>query len=168
MHGGGIFVLHVVKCVAAGAVCGLGLLNSAAANPPDSRERSALSVIDTARSMSAMGPSAAHHESAPTTHLDLRAPKDYAPAIRPGEALAFAAPSPSSIHRMDVDAGRLPPALGTDTPNSRPPSPMEALVGRVRREGLPFARLWESKSALLSIGLSSKGKPGLWLTQKTR
>jgi len=44
----------------------------------------------------------------------------------------------------------------------------EVFVGRVSREGLPFARLWESKSTLLSIGLSPKGKPGLWLTQKVR
>ncbi len=38
---------------------------------------------------------------------------------------------------------------------------------RVHREGLPVARLWESKSALVSIGLNQKGKPGLWLIQKT-
>jgi len=39
---------------------------------------------------------------------------------------------------------------------------------RVQREGLPFARLWENKSALVSIGLNQKGKPGLWLIQKIR
>ena len=38
----------------------------------------------------------------------------------------------------------------------------------VRREGLPLARLWENKSALLSLGLNKKGKPGLWLVQKIR
>jgi len=27
-------------------------------------------------------------------------------------------------------------------------------------------RLWESKSALLSVGLNQKGKAGLWLIQK--
>jgi hypothetical protein len=43
----------------------------------------------------------------------------------------------------------------------------EILARRIRREGLPIARLLETKSALLSIGLNQRGKPGLWLTQKT-
>jgi hypothetical protein len=42
----------------------------------------------------------------------------------------------------------------------------QAWLHRVHREGLPIVRLWNSKSALLSIGLNQKGKPGLWLTQK--
>ncbi len=44
----------------------------------------------------------------------------------------------------------------------------EALARRFRREGLPIARLWENHSALVSLGLNAKGKPGLWLVQKTR
>jgi hypothetical protein len=32
---------------------------------------------------------------------------------------------------------------------------------------VPIARLWESHSALLSLGLNQRGKPGLWLIQKT-
>jgi hypothetical protein len=39
---------------------------------------------------------------------------------------------------------------------------------RVHREGLPLARLWENKSALISLGLNKKGKPGLWIIQKIR
>jgi hypothetical protein len=89
-----------------------------------------------------------------------------------GDARAFAsAPSPFSIRHLDLDQEEdrlIPPAFGTDTANSRAMSPSAAFVGRVRREGLPFARLWESKSVLLSIGLSPKGKPGLWLIQKIR
>lgn len=38
---------------------------------------------------------------------------------------------------------------------------------RVHREGLPVARLFETKGALLHLGLNPKGKPGLWLVQKT-
>ena len=37
----------------------------------------------------------------------------------------------------------------------------------VHRGGLPVARLFESKSALVHLGLSPKGKPGLWLVQMT-
>jgi hypothetical protein len=44
---------------------------------------------------------------------------------------------------------------------------VEELVLRFHREGLPIARLWENKSALVSLGFNPKGKPGLWLTQKT-
>jgi hypothetical protein len=43
----------------------------------------------------------------------------------------------------------------------------EAFARRVHREGLPVARLWENHSALVSLGLNQKGKPGLWLVQKT-
>ncbi len=44
---------------------------------------------------------------------------------------------------------------------------VQDLVQRVHREGLPVARLFETKSALLHLGLSPRGKPGLWLVQKT-
>jgi hypothetical protein len=44
--------------------------------------------------------------------------------------------------------------------------PPEIWLDRIRREGVPIARLWNSKSALLSLGLNEKGKPGLWLIQK--
>ncbi len=43
---------------------------------------------------------------------------------------------------------------------------LQDFVRRVHREGLPVARLFESKSALVHVGLSPKGKPGLWLVQK--
>jgi hypothetical protein len=42
------------------------------------------------------------------------------------------------------------------------------IAQRVRRQGVPIARLWETHSALLSLGLNQRGKPGLWLIQKTR
>jgi hypothetical protein len=43
----------------------------------------------------------------------------------------------------------------------------EEFARRVHREGLPVARILETKSALVSLGLKQKGKPGLWLIQKT-
>jgi hypothetical protein len=45
-------------------------------------------------------------------------------------------------------------------------SKMHELGRRVPHEGLPVARLWETKTALLHFGLSPRGKPGLWLIQK--
>jgi hypothetical protein len=82
-------------------------------------------------------------------------------------------PFPSAIHHLDLGKADLGtddrmhlPALGTGEQNFRTMSRAEIFARRIHREGLPVARLWESKSALLSIGLNQKGKPGLWLTQK--
>jgi hypothetical protein len=43
---------------------------------------------------------------------------------------------------------------------------VQAMAERFRHEGLPVARLWENHSALVSLGLNSRGKPGIWLVQK--
>jgi hypothetical protein len=59
------------------------------------------------------------------------------------------------------------PDLGANVTQSRLPSRAEEFARRVHREGLPVARLWENKSALVSLGLNEKGKPGLWVMQKT-
>ena len=58
------------------------------------------------------------------------------------------------------------PALGAEGVRARPT--VQEFVRRVRQEGLPVARLFEGKSALVHLGLNPKGKPGLWLVQKTR
>ena len=42
----------------------------------------------------------------------------------------------------------------------------EELTRRFHREGLPLARLWNSRSATVSLGLNPRGKPGIWLIQK--
>jgi hypothetical protein len=55
--------------------------------------------------------------------------------------------------------------LGLGSVASRPS--IEERMRVARRDGLPVARLWESKSALLHLGFNQKGKPGLWLMQKT-
>jgi hypothetical protein len=58
------------------------------------------------------------------------------------------------------------PIFATVEAGGRVMSPAEIYARRLHREGLPLARLWQSKSAVLSIGLNNRGKPGLWLTQK--
>jgi hypothetical protein len=52
-----------------------------------------------------------------------------------------------------------------DGPHARPTA--QEFVRRLHREGLPVARLFETKRALVHLGLSPRGKPGLWLVQKT-
>jgi hypothetical protein len=160
--------MHVAERVAAGAICGFFLLNSVGANPPFGRERSVLSAVDSARSLSVPG---MHPESALTAHLDLRPPANFPPAIMAADTRELASahtPFPIRGLYLDKDEHILSPALSIDETNFRMMSKPAIFVDRVAREGLPFARLWESRSALLSIGLSPKGKPGLWLTQKIR
>lgn len=102
-------------------------------------------------------------EAAPQP-LDLRPPShaleaDNAAAKSPG---AF----PSAARRLNSAQEPVElPMLGRDGLRARPTA--QEFVNRVQREGLPVARLFETKSALLHLGLSPRGKPGLWLVQKT-
>ena len=98
-------------------------------------------------------------------HLDLRPPS-------PRELDASPA---ASADRPSWGRPRTPgsrdsnlPALGADAGETRVMSRAETFARHFHREGLPMARLWENHSALLSLGLNGKGKPGLWLVQKTR
>jgi len=95
-----------------------------------------------------------------TEHLDLRPPTTLTAGLDK-VSTAF----PSALHRQTLGSTQefQLPALGTQ---GRTPSRVEEFARRVHREGLPVARLWENKSALVSLGLNQRGKPGLWLTQK--
>jgi hypothetical protein len=101
---------------------------------------------------------------APAQHLDLRAPSH---ALDAGEMeKSPVAGFPSMVHRQNHahEQAELP-SLGMDGIHARPT--VQEFVHKVRREGLPVARLFETKSALVHLGLSPRGKPGLWLVQKT-
>jgi hypothetical protein len=161
--------------VATAGLCGIALCSFAAASPAFSPVKSLLSAIDSVRRVSVVSRSFTHHEPTSPTQLDLRPPgKSPPPSSRGGDALELeSAPFPSSIHHLDLGKADFdrddrfePPALGIDEAKFRVLSPVEILARRFHREGLPLARLWESKSALLSIGLNKRGKPGLWLIQK--
>jgi len=114
--------------------------------------------------------------ASPAARLDLQLLVEHAPpAIFHGATTTgFAATAfPSAIHHLDIGKADLDTddryqqrALGVGETNFRTMSQAEILALRIRREGLPIARLLESKSALLSIGLNQRGKPGLWVTQK--
>jgi hypothetical protein len=98
------------------------------------------------------------------THLDLRPPS------RTLEGGDKSQPFPSSavIHRQfgGMEETVQLPSSGTGGPRLRPP--MVELARHIQHEGLPVARLWENKSAMVHIGLNQRGKPGLWLVQKIR
>ena len=90
----------------------------------------------------------------------------------PANATATADKPPASFPslRRQAQGAEAPNQLrawSAAEPPARTPGRVEEMALRFHREGLPLARLWENKSALVSLGLNPKGKPGLWLTQKT-
>jgi hypothetical protein len=97
--------------------------------------------------------------------LDLRAPET--PAERAPTATGDSATAFPSAKRRDAE-NRVEDALpGLGGGGAmRTMSRAQEMAQRVQREGVPIARLWETRSALLHIGLSPRGKPGLWLIQK--
>jgi hypothetical protein len=99
--------------------------------------------------------------------LDLQLPTNVTTTV-PGNLDKSSASFPS-MHRPAqwAEAPSQPRGWSAAEPAARTPGRVEELALRFHREGLPLARLWETKSALVSLGLNPKGKPGLWLTQKT-
>jgi hypothetical protein len=107
--------------------------------------------------------------AAPPAHrpLDLQLPANVTTTVS-ANVDKSSAPFPS-LHRPAqwAQAPNQPRGWSAAEPATRTPGRVEELALRFHREGLPLARLWETKSALVSLGLNPKGKPGLWLTQKT-
>ena len=163
--------------IAAGSLCGLGLLNSAIALPPLSRGSSSPDINASARSRLAGGQSLVHQAHTSTALLDLRPPKESAsPAMHDATGAVAPVAFPSAIHHgnlgsedLGADGRMRPSAFGADEMSVQEMSQGQIIVERmqhIHREGLPIARLWESKSAVVSIGLNQRGKPGLWFTQR--
>jgi hypothetical protein len=93
----------------------------------------------------------------PAVTLDLRPPEFGKIAVD-----VAAAPARDTMGPQTRDAAAL-----SKLSMERSMSSAEELRRRVHHEGMPVARLFESKSALVSVGLNQHGKPGLWLIQKT-
>jgi len=139
------------------ALCAAASFNTAFAAPP-------------ARTSGGHGILTVGATSAPTPHLDLRPPSDAFDSVTKDTARF-----PSSLHRQSLNAfqqtaGQASPLqiLGSESSTTRTPGRLEEFAGRVRREGLPIARLWQNKSSVLSLGLNQRGKPGLWFVQQLR
>jgi hypothetical protein len=130
------------------------LLNSAFAAPPPGRP---------------FRPPSQPQAPALAQHLDLRPPSRLESAGHfemAGNAAdrsrSFGAPTVRQNPTSQEPVPQSP--MAADGMRSRPA--LQDFVRRVHHEGLPVARLFESKSALVHVGLSPKGKPGLWLVQK--
>jgi hypothetical protein len=110
-------------------------------------------------------PHAPAQVQAPAQHLDLRPPSHALEAENAAERSAGSFAAMTRSQNTAHEPAELP-TLGSDGTHARPT--VQEFVQRVHREGLPVARLFETKSALVHLGLSPRGKPGLWLVQKTR
>lgn len=82
---------------------------------------------------------------------------------------------PASANERSVSFGRQTPASHSAADSLQLPAlgsvrPGESRIGTMarqfKRDGLPVARLWQSDTSLLHLGLSPKGKPGLWFVGK--
>jgi hypothetical protein len=94
--------------------------------------------------------------------LDLSAPALDSPPDVPSYSEAGFPSRPNGLSALDSRSERSQ-APGLHFQGGR----AQQLVDGFRRDGLPLARLWETRSSLLSLGLNQSGKPGLWLIQKT-
>lgn len=173
--GDGKFELNFSRPIRiATGVCGLCLSCSAVASPPFGWGGSS-SAIASARSVSLASRPIARQQYTQITNLDLRLPGISPAAISHEGAIAPSSePFPSTTHHLDLGRSDLTSdnrnqvrALGIGPLNFQVMSRAEIFARRVHQEGLPIARLFESKSAAVSIGLNKRGKPGLWFTQKT-
>jgi hypothetical protein len=103
-------------------------------------------------------------------HLDLEPPS--LPLTSTGYALGsghFASLERfRAVSTVSATSGEPAAHFAIDAPRAPDGGIAAELAQRFRREGLPIARLWQNHEAMLSVGLNQRGKPGLWLVQKTR
>ncbi|HWW29810.1 MAG TPA: hypothetical protein VNY80_07335 [Steroidobacteraceae bacterium] len=128
---------HRVLLASAAGLAGLFMLNSALAAPPPRQMQNVARRLDL---------------SAPAHSIDV---SNKVPAF-----------STMSHQQTSVapEQGRFA-NLGSGPMHLQPS--MQDRVRLFRRDGFPVARLWENKSALVHLGFNAKGKPGLWIVQKT-
>jgi hypothetical protein len=159
--------------MAAGGLCGFSMLGNAVAAPLTSRLAPLIATVVTNPSAKvSLFPPVVLRAASPTP-LDLRASHELVAAGFHAGTAAFAFRALDSgiqqpVHGL-TDSGDLDhralSGLGISDGIFRGASPVQRIVDRIHREGLPIARLWQSNSALLSIGLNQRGKPGIWFTK---
>jgi hypothetical protein len=149
----------LIKCAAIYGLCAIAWATVALAAPPAGHGSIVARVGGEAHAGRASGAL-----KMGTGHLDLRAPANV-PQSAADAAATSGFPSSRRLGGSTADALQLP-GPGTTEAYPREMSRVEEFARRVHREGLPIARLWESHSALVSLGLNQRGKPGIWLIQK--
>jgi hypothetical protein len=129
------------------SVCELTALQAALAEPPHQKAAVALSH-------------GAKGQDRESPRLDLRAPSQTLSAEQAPTATAasnshhfFGGESPFRSEADPAQAGHIM-------------SPLQNVAHNFRQEGLPIAKLFQSNTSLVHIGLNPKGKPGLWVMHK--
>jgi hypothetical protein len=154
-----------LRKLASCALCCLAAATALAAPPAGTRQGGLLGsngLLGKASGLLAASPA----RRAEFQRLDLRPPETLSGARAPVGDTEAAFPSPRHS-QLDAAAGADESEIGgAKMATLRMESKVQELERRVPREGLPVARLWETKTALLHVGLSPRGKPGLWLIQK--
>jgi hypothetical protein len=150
------------------ACCALCCVAAAAAvaGPPPAGNSSGL--LGRASGLLAATPSHSPASRLDFQRLDLRPPDTLAGGrpSAPGPVEDSQSVFPSAKHAQPGMTSAAEDLPGGNTATLHMESKVHELVRHVPHEGLPVARLWETKTALLHVGLSPKGKPGLWLIQK--
>jgi hypothetical protein len=152
----------LLRCAAICGLCSIAWASVALAGPPAGHGGLVARLAGEEHVGRALNPF--NSSKMGTGRLDLRAPADIPPAAADAAAPARF-PSSRRLAGSTADSLQLP-VLGTTDAHPREMSRVEEFTRRVHREGLPIARLWENHSALVSLGLNQRGKPGIWLIQK--
>lgn len=149
--------------LSAATLCCLGCVLPVMAAPPTTRLQNAMQTAPRPASANASLPA---HLEVPA-HLDLRppSPSEFGLAAS-GDSETRRFPSARGLQEDRGSSANDLPSLGGEA-EVHPLGLAQGIAQRFHREGLPVARLWENHSALVSLGLNQKGKPGLWLVQKT-
>lgn len=147
-------VMQVMTC----ALGCQGLLGMAAAASPFSRVTVDRSPAEEHRSV------ALRNSAAP--RLDLSLPAAVPAAATSGPVGAVNSTAQARAATAVGDEGfATQPAWGGLAPRLQSMTRLQELVRNERREGIPLARLWQSHGAALNLGVSPKGKPGLWFVK---
>jgi hypothetical protein len=154
-----------LKKLACCALCCLGAAVAVAGPPPSN---SAGGLLGRATGLLAGTPSHSPAKRLDFQRLDLRPPETLsggrASAPMGDSAAVFPSAKREPLATTTGAEEDLPG--GRNFATLRMESKVHEMERRVPHEGLPIARLWETKTALLHFGLSPRGKPGLWLIQK--
>jgi hypothetical protein len=154
-------------CWAAGGLCGIGLLSNSIAGTVASRAAPFISTLASEPAAKAVLVLPALKISLSLDLPVLSAPTLHAGATASGsdDFLRIERPAHAAVD-FGAQAHSAALGLGINDANFRASTPVDRFVARVRREGLPIARLWQSESSLVSIGFNQRGKPGLWFTKR--
>jgi hypothetical protein len=154
-----------LKKLAGCALCCLAAAAAVAGPPPGG---SSGGLLGRASGLLTATPSHSPASHLDFQRLDLRPPENLAGGRASAPGPGGDSPAFPSAKRAQLGTASAAQDLpgGANLATLHMESNLHELVRHVPHEGLPVARLWETKTALLHVGLSPRGKPGLWLIQK--